>query len=525
MTPRLALPLIVCALLPLHAAGQVPVRRVASADQPAPGTIGQNFASIGVPSIDPMGRIMFPSGLNNSSPEGSTRGIWVYGPSGGARVFHDGTTQPQTPPGVRWTVFPTTVFGFDSAGRVFFDSLFTLNGAGGSSVVAFWVGPPENVSLVVRHRDPAPGPPGTVFEVLGPPLSSEPKFATEAGGVAFCGSLAGPGVNTTNDDGVWATVAGTLATIAREGSPAPGVTPAATFTNGFSRPRLAADGGLVFSGTYLAGATPGQAIYRSAPGGPLAAVAHTGEAAPGGNGATFTGFNLPAIAPGGAVAAVAGLSDGRSGIWSGQTLSFRAVTGQEPPGLPGQEFSGFQRPMLDDLGRTAFRASFRDAATGSHAGHGVWIEKTGSMELLFSTRMPLPPSLNAQGLASIGNFCLNNSGQIAFIGVLSGPGINSSNDDALLATDPNGSLVVVAREGGMLEYAPGAFAVARFLAMNFDELGGGRVGQALNDAGQLTFRAELFGIGDSILVANVPPAGPLSLGLVCTVLLARRRRA
>jgi len=78
---------------------------------------------------------------------------------------------------------------------------------------------------------------GVLFFAPGPPIINA------VGQTAFLNTLSGTGVFTNNDQSIWSQGGGSLALVAREGSPAPGTS--LNFANGFSSNQF---GPLVFGG-------------------------------------------------------------------------------------------------------------------------------------------------------------------------------------------------------------------------------------------------------------------------------------
>ncbi len=87
-----------------------------------------------------------------------------------------------------------------------------------------WAGPAGDLELIAREADPAPGTPdGVYFWGFNPPAFN--RF----GDVAFSGLLAGVGVTSDNDTGLWLNTAQGFGLVGREGDPAPEVGPDVAF--------------------------------------------------------------------------------------------------------------------------------------------------------------------------------------------------------------------------------------------------------------------------------------------------------
>ncbi len=127
-------------------------------------------------------------------------------------------------------------------GVIAFRATLTAGAGGVSSAndTGLWLlTPPDAPTLVAREGDPAPGAP-TAFASFGEPVTSQ------GGRVAFLAKLAtGPGVKGSSSTGIWTDVSGSLALVARQGSPAPGAG-GATFAS-FLALCLPEAGGIVFA--------------------------------------------------------------------------------------------------------------------------------------------------------------------------------------------------------------------------------------------------------------------------------------
>jgi hypothetical protein len=143
-------------------------------------------------------------------------GIWTdRGGSGLELVTHDGGQAPGAPAGVVFGI--THSFRFNDASQFAF--LGTLKGPGvtqanGAGVYSDARG--NGLEKIARAGDPAPGAgPGVVFSGLDSP---QWLLFNERGQVVFTSNLAGPGVDASNNAGIWAQdVSGNLQLIVRTG--------------------------------------------------------------------------------------------------------------------------------------------------------------------------------------------------------------------------------------------------------------------------------------------------------------------
>jgi hypothetical protein len=102
---------------------------------------------------------------------------------------------------------------------------------------------------------------------------------------------------------------------------------------------------------------------------------------------------------------------------------------------------------------------------------GIWAWKAGVLSKVViqgdTTVSPLGLTVTPNTLA----LAVNSVGQVAFPGTLAGPGVNSTNDGALLVKDPGGELVVLYRKGITLPGMPTNAVVSSFSAPTLAESG------------------------------------------------------
>jgi hypothetical protein len=275
----------------------------------------------------------------------------------------------------------------------------------------------------------------------------------DAGQTAFRASLMINGaVNSNNNDGIWSEGSGSLAIVAREGDQAPG-TPDGVKYSYFNNPVL-----------NNAGQT---AFYAELRGGDV----------------RFDGRGYT----------------NNQGIWSegSGTLALVARTGSQPPGMAStvkyhvlaQDF------VLNDAGQTAFWAR-----TLSGGGQNIWSDRSGSLALIVRAGSQAPGTPSGVNYSSffpgftINYFgyrpALNNAGQTAFRATLTGSGVDSTNDSGIWS-EGSGSLALVAREGDQAPGTPDGVNYDDFL----DNVQFTTISPALNNAGQIAFRAKLAGSG------------------------------
>jgi hypothetical protein len=250
----------------------------------------------------------------------------------------------------------------------------------------------------------------------------------------------------------------------------------------------------------------------------LRTVAFTGQQAPGTlSGVTYSSFGAyydsltgvffrgPVLNDAGQTAFradVTGIGVGSTnnqGVWSegSGSLSLVARTGSQAPGAPsGVNFRidpAFElfSPVLNGAGQTAFYGGLTDGNVG------LWSEGSGGLNLVARSGVQAPGApagVNLSFAAGLSPFHLdwpklNNSGQTAFVGALTGAGVNSTNNWGVWSNG-SGSLELVARAGDQVPGAPAGVIYGVSTYSPFPTFVGG-----LNDAGDIALWANLAGTG------------------------------
>ncbi len=294
---------------------------------------------------------------------------------------------------------------------------------------------------VALEGDAAPGTPvGVVFDDLAALFGffDNPPSLSREGRMFFFGLLSGPGVDDSNDHGLWVeTSAGVVLTV-RRGDVAPGTATGTVF-----------------------GSIPG---FGSPP--PLTeaeVVAFT---------AKLAGPNVTL--------------DNDLSLWTGSSgaLSLLAREGDLAP-TTGQEFTGLSVISLDSSGNVYFLAGLGGTPFFNES---LWSNRNGTLASLIRGGDSIPGLSGNVFVESVAEVGLSESGQGILEIQLMGPGVDGNVDDeALVVEAPGGGFELLIREGDPVAGAgPGA------------ELGTG-VGNAgitvpqINDAGKIVFKADLGG--------------------------------
>jgi hypothetical protein len=542
--PRTPWPLgaLAAALLvaPTAQGASIALRPVALSGQPADGTpAGVAFLSFDGATLGAGGEVALLARVAGPGIDTTNdRGIWRHdGASAPELVARAGDPVLGAGPDVFFgrATWSAPVLG--PAGEVVFSNVVVGGAvATGTDTALFRDTGPGGPSVLLREGDPAPGLPG---------LTAAPSFpqVDGAGRVAFRGALAGPGVTLANDQAVFlSTGPGAFQPVVREGDAAPG-TPSGVVLGGnltfdlADGGRLAVRGGLAGPGVTTAN---DGGLWGPDEMGGLALVAREGDQAAGfAEDVRFTGFGTALavnddrqVAFYGSLAGFGIVAASDSGVWRSDGAGGLELLGQEgrsAPDLPAAvhfgSFSGSGNPIaLNDRGHVAFvnrLAGLPVDVTNDFALFGP--SASGDLRLVARESDPVPELLGVSFLLfSQHRFDLNARGDLAFGTWLDGAGVVEANDEAIFFAAAGGDPMLVVREGDLLELAPGVSrAIVALGISTFDSL-------VLNDRREILFFAELADGSEGWFVAKVHlPEPPLAALAVAAALytIPRSRKA
>jgi hypothetical protein len=508
-------------------AAKVNYRTVAVTGKPAPGTEpGVLFwlfttplnHDIMHPVIAQNGDAGFVARLIGAGPppvDATNRnGVWAERNGALALIIRSGTQAPGVEPGVVFNGFasdyiptppgvsPTTVvFGGELSGP-------GINFANGSGT---WKSQAGQITLVARNGAHAPGTPtGVYFTSVG-----GGKVDNES--VTLFGTVAGPGVTSTNNDGIWSDRSGALALIVREADPAPGTSSGVVFgggvfgTGGYTFPgiatnqssQLAVQANLLGSGVT---AFNDQGVWAEA-NGELTLIAREGDQPPGTEPGVYFGsangiaeIDSLSINSAGRVIFTSRLSPPfHHGMFSTRHGELELVvrTGYPAPAPQGgMVFSSFYSPSLNDAGKIAFLGS-----AGSI--HGIWSDRAGGpLEPLVQSGQQVPGqtqgvTFSNSGVSTFQPRAFNAAGQVLFYAGFDDP--KSGNGSALMLDDPETGLHLLA-----------------VMDAEFDVFGDGSdmrtilriVPGGLSQDGQVAFRLDFTDDSSGHFAASIEPSQP-----------------
>ncbi len=184
---------------------------------------------------------------------------------------------------------------------------------------------------------------------------------------------------------------------------------------------------------------------------------------------------------------------------------------------------------INRTGQVAFR---NDIDSFDSLGYGIWLANPDG-----SIRPIAIPGTAAPGTTGVfkdtSEPVLNALGQVAFSASLSGPGVFSNNDTGIWATDLEGVLRLIAREGDPLVAGPGAGTnLGKIYELWFKGGSGNQDGRAVgfDDLGQVAFMAKTFtdtSSNEGVFVSNlvaVPEPNVVALCVAAVIAIGCGRR-
>jgi hypothetical protein len=519
------------------------VRSIALYGQQAPGLpVGETFTDgFSSPTINNDSRVAFVAHTQVAGNPAHS-GIWTDR-SGTLQMFMvSGSPAPGASPN---TYAPNIEAYINDTGRIAFEANLIGSSVTSLNNYGIWSDGSGSIAKVARTGDAAPGVPARTFSCSNP--------GTDFNGQQFCSvapmdrplfndlghaviyselynNTQPPPATRPQEEGLWSDRTGTLQKVVTLGDSAPGTGGQFTIFSSEFLSQFAAFNSrddIAFSASTnsnLSGA--GVWISRGTIDGPVGQLdfvvgpnSSTNGVLPGITirNATLAGFNDARQVGFLATLQGSGVTDSNDAslwLWSNGNLRLVAREGQ-PLGGTGytpKPFFSFPSTAINGAGKFVLDAN---VSTDSSSKYGIFTadESGTSLIALGGQHAPGTPDsvLFDNFIGSTGNVAINGAGQVAFLGNLTGPGINSTNDQGLWATDRAGVLRLIAREKDTLEYSPGLFGIIATFSSN--PRSGNEDGDKItfNDRGEVVFYAAGTNFTWGIFVSDVAtvpePAG------------------
>ena len=515
-------------------ADEVEVETVVLTGEIAPGADpGATFTAFNDTGINEFGAVSFRGFLATTGYEDCDEGLWVGSPGNLGLVACEDYQAAGTEDGTTYLApgggFPGQSV-MNDAEEMTFSSRLWADGISIFEDEGIWIGTSDNVQLLAREGDQAPGTPeGTQFIGITTPL-----VLNNLGQVAFDAQLVGPNIEPSNDKGIWlGGVPPDLHLIARKGDPAPDTVDGVVFRDlFFDYSRAITDSGEIVFRAQLEGPgidyTNDTGIWFGRPTNLRLAV-RAGDPVPNlPAGSNFESFRIPILTAEGEIvfrSTVTGYVN-TWWLWKGMPGEFELVVrqGDQAPGTePGVVFSHILGDVLvNPDGHLAFKASLLGPGLNSLNGMGIWAGPPGALELVVRGGDSVPGALPDQFIYGFAHstLYLNANGDVLFDGSLTGLEAPSG----IWLKPRSKELVLIAVTGGEIEVAPGDFRSVSAPGLSPPGTGVGSSNQdgrrsCLSDTGLIAFRAYFDDGSSGIFVASIIDMNPseMIVELIATV--------
>lgn len=199
------------------------------------------------PTLNDNGVNAFAARLSgNGVTPANERSIWTHSGTLSLRA-RSGDTPPGFDPGVQFSSFGDP--SINNAGHLVFKADLTGTGIDQNNNAGIWSNVFGQFAPVAREGDLAPGLNGSATFSNFRTENFQYPIINANGDAAFMADVAGPGITTQNDSGLWAQRNGLLTLIAREGDQAPGTLAGTLFSESTFQdffPQMNSLGQLVF---------------------------------------------------------------------------------------------------------------------------------------------------------------------------------------------------------------------------------------------------------------------------------------
>ncbi|MDB6173169.1 MAG: 3-carboxymuconate cyclase [Chthoniobacteraceae bacterium] len=459
------------------------------------------LTSFGVPSIADNQAVAVMANLTTAT--GKETAILTGNPP--VIVARKGSAAPISTPGLTaiFTAFKDPVC--DASGRVAFAASILLQNKPGSGL---WTNAGGAMSEVARAGGDAPG-------INGARFASITSYAMSGNGTVFYGGkIAGGGISSSNNTGLWAFDESGSHLLLRSGdmigalkivsilalSPVQGST---------------GQGRSYFSGTMTARVTLSdrtQAIVQLAPGVEPVVIGPTPFQLPGFP-ASISELGAPSISGGGTTAFLAKSSDHMAVILADSgdlKLAAVARTGTLAPGVAPANFATFADPVYNAQSNTAFLATLSGAGVTAKNRTGLWWNTSTGVSLVARAGSDVPSMPAAKWDSFITLALPDNAGPVFLARLAAGSGtpglpsdIVAANNVGIWFVDGNKSRRLLVRTGDKLQVrgVPKTLSLITILGAVTGSPGQAR---SYNATGDLVFRATFTDHTQAIMRIHLP---------------------
>lgn len=441
--------------------------------------IGDLANESNTPSVSGAGgsTVIFRSDLAGAGTTAASNVGLFAGPyTAPALLAREGLTAAGQPVGVNWSDFAFS--RINSAGNVAFVATMVGAGITAANNEGIWRGPSAGPLSQVALRGGSGGIAGTPSAVFAD-LFGESLRLSNSGHVSFFATLTGAGVAAAADRGLWInSPAGVQSILAVENDQAPGV-PLGVLYSDFTDPSSSDVSSLVLGSTTGAwistlrgtGVVAGNDVgvfSRDLAGGTNSLVFREGDtAAPFVTGGVWGGATAVSVNDSGRVVVrtpLTGVAAATNVIivaFDAGVPSVIARKGDAAPGIAGVTFSDLPSaaslaPKVDATGGVAFLATLAGTGVVTANNQALCYKPSGdAVQVILRKGSQYPGAPVGANVNAITSFSVNASGEMIIACTLTGTGVTTATDNALLAYIPGRGLRSMTREGDVVPVETG----------------------------------------------------------------------
>ncbi len=424
------------------------LQRIAGVSGPAPGIPGQpgaNHFTLQPPVLNNHGQVAFHSFLDPTTLSGgNSETVWGGSATLPQLIARVGNSAPGT-------TQQFESFGLDplinNAGQLLINARVTGNFDQSNGL---WLGTAGNLQLVARTNVAVSGSPYMIDDI-----DASSVAVSDNGKVAFTGSA------SNNKSALWYGSPGNLAVVAMEDSPVPtgAGLPAGSYFLPFlppsESPVLNSSGKLAFAATITntSGSVYGRTIWTGTPGN-LQLLVRENTSAPGVPGEEFFLIDTePVINNSGQIAFGAHLTNFNDSIWLGTPGNLQMVLeGNDPApvgtaGVRFADFGTYDQLRLSDSGHILFRGQLEGTGVNFNNDHGLFRATVDGVDMVTRMGRQAPGLPTGAVFQDFTDYSINATGQIAFMGAVTGGGVPLAESTGIWAQNADNELELVVKVG------------------------------------------------------------------------------
>lgn len=436
---------------------------------------GEDYFVIYPGYLNADGRVVFSGGT-----DAGNEFVATIQPHPAQTAARSGAHPPNTPAGTEFVWFDDHCISAD--GQIAFHALIKGPGVTAANNTGIWAGASNQLQLVARSNDVAPGAGTARFNIATLDLG-----LSNSGVVTFRSEL------TDNRVGIWSGPRSGLQAVAISGNAAPGTSGTFHTFSSTKQPVANSGGRIAFQATAEIGGDLLQGIWTGTAGN-LSLVTREDLPVPsmGANAELSHIWRPPQINNADEVGFIGQTWDTVE-FESSEAIFLKSSAGLQPivtrgstaPGFgAGATFDSFFEFHMGGTKRVAFTGLVDVPSDG--VAYGLFVYDNGTKRLVAREDQQIPGVSEDIRFDHFHEFFVNEAGRVAFIATTSFPEFA----EGLWAENDAGELLEVIRVGQQIEVAPGDFRTVDRLTAGVEFLAPMNSRQPWNASGELVFRVE-----------------------------------